>query len=400
MAPTNGVATLLVASAAIFGLIAPASGGPAWAGVARPQAALPAGGQQLAELKGSDTAAGDNFGESVAVSGNTIVVGAPGHASKAGRAYVFTRTSSGWQQTAELKDFEPVAGDNFGASVAVSGNIIGVGEPGHNGLVYVFTKAATGWQEAGAVHPLNTLNTAANDIFGVSVAASGTTIAAGDPANDYAEVVRPTATSWRNQSVCVLQGSDTGVDDYFGESVALAGSTSVVGESGRSSAYVFTKAATACSRATEAELGASDHAAGNDDFGVSVAVSGATIAVGDDGHASGGRTYVFTKAATAWHQAAMLKGSDTVTNDHFGASVAVSGSTIVVGASGHGFNAGGAYVFTKAATGWHQAAKLARSDAATGDYFGESVAVSGNIIVVGAPGPVRSKAGRAYVFEA
>ena len=119
---------------------------------------------------------------------------------------------------------------------------------------------------------------------------------------------------------------------------------------------MFIKAAKTWHQA--AELGASDHAAGNDNFGVSVAASGATIVVGDDGHASGGRAYVFTKAATAWHQAAKLAGSDTVANDHFGASVAASGSTIVVGASGHSLNAGRAYVFTKAATGWRQAAKL------------------------------------------
>ena len=94
-----------------------------------------------------------------------------------------------------------------------------------------------------------------------------------------------------------------------------------------------------------------------------------------------------------------LKGSDTVGNDQFGTSVAISGTSAVVGADNHAGAAGRAYVFTKTATGWKQAAELEGSDTVTGDWFGESVAISGSLAVVGA-GNHASAAGRAYMFEA
>jgi hypothetical protein len=99
-------------------------------------------GTQLAELKGSDTVAGDAFGVSVAISGTTAIVGAFGHASFAGRAYVFTKTTTGWKQAAELKGSDTVAGDRFGASVAISGTTAIVGAWDHAsgaGRAYVFT---------------------------------------------------------------------------------------------------------------------------------------------------------------------------------------------------------------------------------------------------------------------
>ena len=118
------------------------------------------------------------------------------------------------------------------------------------------------------------------------------------------------------------------------------------------------------------------------------------------GHAkAAGRAYVFTKTAAGWKQAAELKGSDTVAGDYFGGSVAISGTTIVVGAPVITKEAGRAYVFTKTASGWKQAAELKGSDTVAGDDFGDSVAISGTTAVVGADGHAKA-AGRAYVFEA
>jgi hypothetical protein len=349
MVPMNKVARLLVASGAVLGLVAPASIGPAWAGVARPQAAPLAHWQQTAELKGSDTAAKDYFGWSAALSGSTLVVGADQHASKAGQVYVFTKTATGWQQTAKLKGSDTAADDNFGGSVAASGSTIVVGAPGHAGSAgraYVFTKVATGWQQTAE-----------------------------------------------------LKGSDNAADNCFGVSVASWGSTLVVGALGHADtagrAYVFTKAATGWQQT--AELKGSDSAA-KDEFGVSVASSGSTIVVSAEQHAStAGRVYVFTKTAAGWQQTAELKGSDTAAGDYLGYSVAILGSTIVVGAPGYADTAGRAYVFTKAATGWQQTAELKGFDNAAGNCFGGSVAASGSTLVVGAFGHGGS-AGRAYVF--
>ena len=256
-------------------------------------------GTQLAELKGSDTVAGDLFGISVAISGTTAVVGAAGHAKRAGRAYVFTKTASGWKQVAELKGSDATPGDGFGVSVAISGATAVVGAVFHAkgaGRAYVFTKTATGWKQ-----------------------------------------------------VAELKGSDTVADDYFGDSVAISGTTVVVG-------------------ATTNTMGV-------------------------------GRAYVFTKTPTGWMQSAELKGSDTVTGDNFGASMAISGATAVVGALLHANYAGRAYVFTKTATGWKQVAELKGSDTVAGDWFGYSAAISGATVIVSAPDHAK-KAGRAYVFEA
>ena len=98
------------------------------------------GWKQAAELVGSDTAAGDGFGISVAMAGTAVVVGATGHAASAGRAYVFDGTPSGWKQAGELVGSDTVAGDEFGFSVGISGTTAVVGAPvhaGHAGRAYV-----------------------------------------------------------------------------------------------------------------------------------------------------------------------------------------------------------------------------------------------------------------------
>jgi nucleoside-specific outer membrane channel protein Tsx len=131
-----------------------------------------------------------------------------------------------------------------------------------------------------------------------------------------------------------------------------------------------------------------------------VAISGTTAIVGAHGHAkNAGRAYVFTKTPTGWKQSAELKGPDTVADDEFGASLAISGTTAIVGAFGHAASAGRAYVFTKTPAAWKQVAELKDSDTVAGDYFGASVAISGTTAVVGAFVHAND-AGRAYVFEA
>ena len=148
-----------------------------------------------------------------------------------------------------------------------------------------------------------------------------------------------------------------------------------------------------------AELKGSDTVKDND-FGFSVAISGTTAVVGAPAHAAfAGRAYVFTKTAKGWKQAAELKGSDTVASDLFGASVAISGTTAVVGAPAHAAFAGRAYVFTKTAKGWKQRVEVKGSDTVANDEFGFSVAISGTTAVAGA-NVHALYAGRAYLFEA
>jgi len=395
---TSRLAVLVALGAVLPALV----GSPAWAGGARSRTA-PVPGQQQGELKGSDTVAQDGFGVSVAISGATVVAGAPGYAKSAGRAYVFAKTGAAWKQAAELKGSDTVAGDYFGYCVVISGTTIVAGSPGYakdSGRVYVFTATAGGWQQAAE---LKGSDTAAGDYFGYSVAISGTTIGVGAPGHAKTAgrvyLFRKTGDSWKQSAE--LKGSDTAADDAFGYAVAISGTTAVVGapvytkNTGR--AYVFTDTTTGWKQA--AELKGSD-TVGEDGFGVSVAISGTTAVVGADGHAKGaGRAYVFTNSVGGWKQSAELKGADTVANDGFGISVVLSGTTLIIGAPDHAKLAGRAYVFTGTVGTWKQAGELKGADTVAKDGFGVSVALSGTTAVVSAPDRA-SDAGRAYVFNA
>jgi nucleoside-specific outer membrane channel protein Tsx len=390
---------VLVVLAAVLPAIV---GGPAWARGAEPRT-VHAIGQQQGELQGSDTVAQDGFGVSVAISGAAVVAGAPGYAKSAGRAYVFEKSGDAWKQAAELKGSDTAASDYFGYSVVIAGTTVVVGSPGYAkdaGRVYVFTATGGGWQQ---VAELKGSDTAAGDYFGYSVAISGTTIGVGGPGHAKTAgrvyVFTKAGASWKQTAE--LKGSDTAADDGFGYAVALSGTTAAVGapvytkNAGR--AYVFTDTPSGWKQA--AELKGSD-TVGEDGFGVAIAVSGATAVVGADGHAKGaGRAYVFTNSVGGWKQSAELKGADTVANDGFGISVVLSGTTLMIGAPDHAKLAGRAYVFTGAAGTWKQVGELKGADTVANDGFGVSVALSGTTAVVSAPDRA-SDAGRAYVFTA
>jgi hypothetical protein len=388
---------LVVAATSLPFLVSSAS-----AVAASPRAA-PSIGKQLAELKGSDTLTGDAVGVSVAISGTTALVGAPGSAKDAGRAYVFTETAAHWNEVAELKGSDTVASDFFGYSVAISGTTAVVSAPGfakNAGRAYIFARTATGWKQAAE---LKGSDTVAGDYFGDSLAISGATTFVGADGHaksaGRAYVFTNVATGW--EQVAELKGSDTVAGDGFGYAVAISGTTVIVGapdhakDAGR--AYVFTDATAGWKQA--AELKGSDTVA-NNGFGVSVAISGMTAIAGAPGFSkAAGRAYVFAKTGGVWTQARELKGLDTVASDDFGYTVAISNATAVAGAPGFSKAAGRAYVFTNTATGWKQASKLKGSDTVAADYFGYSVAISGTTAIVGADGHAKS-AGRAYLFDA
>jgi hypothetical protein len=391
---TSRIVSLIAVGAISLPLLASCS---TKATVTSPSAKAPIG-KQLAELVGSDTVASDLFGFSVATSGTTAVVGAIGHARYAGRAYVFDKTASGWKQVAELKGSDTAASDEFGSSVAISGTTVVVGAGNHAsyaGEAYVFDKTASGWEQ---VAELKGSDTAAGDYFGWSVAISGTTAVVGAYGHSgkagRAYVFTKTAGGWTQAAE--LDGSDTVAGDQFGSAVSLSGTTAVVAATNRADgagrAYVFTKTATGWTQT--AELKGSDTAAG-DHFGWSVTISGAAAVVGAFHHAGiAGRAYVFAKTASGWRQTAELKGSDTAAGDGFGISAAISGATTVVGATG-AEGTGRAYMFTETAAGWKQTAELKGSDTVAGDEFGLSTDLSGAVAVVGA-----DSAGRVYVFQA
>jgi len=358
---------------------------------------------QQGKLTASDGAAEDDFGLSVAISGSTAVVGAPIKNSATGAAYVFVRSGSTWLQQAKLTAADGAAGDRFGSSVAIAKNTVAVGAYFKNsgtGAAYVFTRSGTGtWSQQAEVSPTGG---SYNEDFGISIALSGSTMVVGaDGANSVAGaayVYTGSGGTWSRQAV--LTDPVATADDRFGEMVAISGSAALVGAPGDNgtvgAAYVFTRSAGHWS--DRATLTASDGADG-DNFGTSVALTGSTAVVGapDPDGTTPGAAYVYTGSGGNWAQQAKLTAADGAGTDGFGYSVATSGSTVVVGALFKNASTGGAYVFTSNGSGWTQQSEPIAADGAEHDYFGAAVALSGSTAIVGAPYQ-NSNTGAAYAF--
>lgn len=389
---------------------------------------------QQAELAASDAGAYDFFSGSLAFNGSTIVVGAPQHSfgvfnTYQGAVYIFEQNSSGsWIQQQELTSSNGAAGDLFGSSVAISGSTVIVGAPGHKvgsnthqGTAYVFVESGGTWSQQAE---LTASDGKAYDSFGSSVAADGSIVMMGAPCHPAvsqycdpvlgdgpgaAYVFVEVVTNWIQQAE--LKASDGVAGDLFGTSIAAQGSTLVIGapchpvpsgvacntngEGSPGAAYVFVENGGTWSQ--QAELTASDGSAA-DEFGNSVAVDASlsTVAVGAPGHTVGSNRsqgaaylFIFSPVGSTWPQLAELTASDGAASDTFGARVAMDGSTAVVGAPNHTFGSnahqGTAYIFGEENTNWSQQAELISSDGNTYADFGASVAISGSTVMAGAP---------------
>lgn len=399
-----------------------------------------------AYVKPANMGPGDAFGYAIALSadGNTLAVGAPDEdsaattingdgandlANSAGSAYVFTRAGSTWSQQAYLKASNAQTGDNFGEAIAIAadGNTVAVGawaedgadvgpngNPASNtaleaGAVYVFARVGTAWSQQAY---LKSTNTQADDMFGIEVALSAT-----------GDVLAVAATG--------EAGSSPGINgNQVDNSSPQAGAV-----------YTYRRTGTAWASETYIKAGNPE---GGDFFGYSIALSadGNTLAVtaeGEDGGTSGvnpaitengaqaGAAYVFTRAG-GWSQQAYIKATNTMPDDRFGRSVALSaaGNLLVVGAvfedsaaTGRGgsqldesaSDSGAAYVFTRSGTTWTPSDYLKATNTGDGDQFGHSVGASdvGPRIIVGAwredsdstdpTSDAATDAGSVYVFE-
>lgn len=364
---------------------------------------------QQGYLKASNTNADDLFGANVAISGDTLAVGAyqedsnatgvngnqaNNSASNSGAVYIFTRSAGVWSQQAYLKASNTDSGDNFGWSVAIDGDTLAVGAPfersnatGVNGnqqdnsmpgagAVYVFTRSGGTWSQQAY---LKASNTDAQDNFGISVALAGDSLAVGGYTED---------------------SNATGVN----------GNQADNSSSNSGAVYVFTR--TGGIWAQQAYVKPSNTGGL---FGYGVAIQGDTLTVGapwERSNATGvngnqantsaveaGAVYVFTRTAGVWTQQAYLKASNTNAGDRFGLGIGLDGDTLIVGArleasGGNGVNgdeadnsapnAGAAYVFTRSGGTWSQQAYLKPSIGGPGKNFGGTVAIVGDVIAVGA----------------
>ncbi|MGI8801680.1 MAG: hypothetical protein ACR2KV_05830 [Solirubrobacteraceae bacterium] len=407
-----------------------------------------------AELTAADGAQDDELGFSVASSDTTIVVGAPAHAAggslRTGAAYVFTIAPGSWTSTSAPAAVltTGVAGDQLGGAVALSGDTVVAGALAHTvaanalqGSAYVFVKPAAGWTSTSTpTAQLTVADGAAGDQLGESVAVSGDTVVAGAPYRAVAGherqgtayvFVKP-AGGWTTTTAptALLTVADGAAGNLLGYSVAISGGSLVAGapfrdvgsHAAEGAAYVFTMPAGGWTTTTlpTAELTAVDGGAG-DQLGRAVALAGGTLVAGApirqlNDNAQQGAAYVYTMPATGWRNsnlpAAELTAPDGGAMDTLGNSVAVSGTTVVVGAPLHLVlpnrdAQGAAYVFAMPPGGWASTnfptAELAAADGATGDELGWSVAAAGPSVVAGAPGHTvagHARQGAVYVRTA
>jgi hypothetical protein len=438
----------------------------------------------------------DHFGNSVAISEDTIVVGSPQEASiqnfitngdtasadnsalQAGGAFVYRRTGDKWKQEAFLKPSNMNAGDKFGYVVAISHDTIAIGayledssqtsitngsgsstdnSAVDSGATYIFKRTGNTWAQEAYLKPSNgeTL-----DKCGYSVGISDDTVVVGCSQEDSnqttitngitsatdnnavnsgaAFVYKRTGTTWAQEAY--LKAPNAGAQDTFGIGVAIDGDTIVVGATHEDSkqttitngetassdnsvvdtgaAYVFRRTGTTWKQEAYLKAPTADT---DDRLGAWFGISGDTIVIGnpqedskqttitngetasaDNSETDSGAAYVFQRNGNEWKQEAFLKPSNNQAGNRFGYSVGISGDTIIVGAFAEGSkqtkitngseastdlsaaDAGAAYVFRRTGDIWVQDAYLKAPNAEAGDEFGTSVAIENGMAVVGA----------------
>jgi uncharacterized repeat protein (TIGR01451 family) len=362
-------------------------------------------------LVADDGVAGDAFGHSVAIDGDTAVVGAPrdriGTNSTQGSAYVFLRTGTTWTQQAKLTAGDGGPEHHFGTSVAVDGDTLVVGAPEAvvgadlgRGAAYVFTRSGTVWSQQAR---LLADDGGAGHGFGAALALQGDTVVVGAPRQALnrgaAYVFSRSAGAWTAQGK--LLAGDGAAQHQFGNCVGLSGDTAAVGaygvEQSRGAVYVFTRTGPAWS--LQQRLIAGDRQPG-DWLGRSVDIDGDTVVAGADKDSTlttedHGSAYVFVRQGTLWTEQSKLVAGDAGPFDGLGSSIGLSGDRVVVGPRPENPPTNrAAYVFARSAAVWTQEQKLT-SGSVTPDGFGWAVGIDAGRLIVGAP---HNGAGAAHVY--
>ncbi len=400
---------------------------------------------QRGRLTAADGAEGDFFGYSIAIDGDTVVVGANrtdvGGITDTGAVYVFVRPEADWSDIthkAKLTAGDGAEDDRLGYSVTIEGDTVvagalraDIGGNGSQGAAYVFVKPGATWSDVTHAAKLTAADGSAGVNLGYSIAIDGDTIVVGANNDNGLRgaayvFVKPGAT-WSDATHTAKLTADDGEGaDYLGLSVAIDGDTVVAGaayanigdNNNQGAAYVFVEPMEGWRDITHtAKLTAADGME-SDELGWSVGIDGDIVVVGArtadaDVITDTGAAYIFIKPVEGWRnvtQTAKLTADDGAEGDNFGHSADIDGDTVVVGARYADIgtvgrvNRGAAYVFAKPVEGWSdivQTAKLTAATGAAGDYFGHSVAIDGDTIVAGAYGTDiggHNSQGAAYVF--
>ncbi|HKU38910.1 MAG TPA: cadherin-like beta sandwich domain-containing protein [Polyangiales bacterium] len=391
-------------------------------------------GAQTAYIKASNPSEGDNFGASIAMSGDTLVVGSIGEssaatkvdgdqadnsASGAGAAYVFVQRGNQWEQQAYLKASDAAANDHFGSRVAIEGDTIVIGKVvgssdqtltrsvDRPGAAYIFTRSAGKWSQLAR---LLSPDSAVGDRFGHGVAINGDTIAIGAPSDGGDGSTFLFSRDGKYQQKLKAMPGASGA--AFGYNVALSNDTLLVAaaldsrpvDSG-GSAYVYVRSAAGWQ--LQQRL-VPDPPSANATFGYGLAVFGDRVLIGAPRVLSiinavvttePGEVFAFQRTAGTWTQTQMLRGLLPRVNDGFGASIAMAENTALIGACNDASGArslngdasradagyaGAAYLFALENDRWKSRTYLKASNADALDSFGYATALSGDTAVVSA----------------
>ena len=291
-------------------------------------------------------------------------------------------------------------GDKLGYAVAVEGNtaVCGAYNESENGIrpgaVYIYTRTGNVWTEQQRLLPSDEEHEME---FGFSVAISGETIVVGAWSEDLglvnagaAYVFTRSGTTWTEEQKMVLTSPTTA--DFFGYTVDIYNETIVVGaareDTGATDAgsiYVYTRSGTTWS--LEQQINSTDITAG-DEFGESVAIYEDSIVAGapraTTGGALAGAAYVFTRSGTTWTQEQKIVALDSAASDYFGKSVDIQNDRIVVGVPDDGTDVGAAYIYSRSGTTWTEEQKITSASPFAGEQFGYSISLDGSDILVGA----------------
>lgn len=395
------------------------------------------------KLTAGDGVGGDSYGVSVAVSGDTAVIGAHhatvGTNTNQGAAYVYQRNAGAaeqWGLVKKLTAFDGATNDYFGVSVAISGDTIVVGAMGvdydtrtNQGAAYIYRRNANGADQWGLMKKIVAGDGTTYDYFGSAVSVSDWALVVGADSADISGRVDQGAAYifLRNQGGMDFWGqwkkltaSDGAASDYFGGSVALRNDTLVVGawgaaigsDLGQGAAYIYERNNSGIDLWGQVKKIYAEDGLANDHFGYSAAINAQadTIVIGANtanlGGVTRGAAYVFARnqdGGDVWGQVQKLTAFDGAANDLFGKSVSINQNRILVGASGDDSNRGAVYRFECNQGGlnqWGLVEKITAWDGASNDNLGLSVSLNeqADIAILGAPGD-DSWRGASYLFS-
>ena len=371
------------------------------------------------KLTASDLDRFDEFGESVSISGNSIAIGAVAQDEKgtnSGAVYLFelNSTTGLWEEEALYTASDGIAFDEMGSAVAISNDHFLV----NGGIkVYAHKKPVGGWA-SGNIDPTSLTPPLSNslDEFGSFIAIEGNIAVIGAPDTDTdqrngesagaAYVLEFDGSNWNHLALLTPSDADDANGDLngnFGAAVAISGSTIVVGDpqnnapqQDRGAVYVFEEPAGGWRDMTETDKLVYSGGSNIERFGTSLDIEGMTLAIGTPGDdANRGSVILFTYNGSSWSEDQTLEASDRISGDVFGRSVALDGDVVAVGASGDESGTGAVYLFD--VTSGNELSKLTASDGMEDDFFGTKVDFKDDLITVGATG--NNGFGAVYLFE-